>query len=93
MSKLDAEQIVNVVDALVGDITAHGETQTDTRNRDNQKVLTEVIDILMWMVIKNTNYVNRREHSMWLIGNDAKEFLGYLVDEYELNDYAKGEEE
>lgn len=93
MSKLDAEQIVNVVDALVGDITAHGETHTDTQNRDNQKVLTEVIDILVWMVVKNTNYVNRREYSMWLIGNDAKEFLGYLVDEYELNDYAKGGEE
>lgn len=92
MSKLDAEQIVNVIDALVGDIEAYGETHIDTKNRENQKTLTDVIDTLMWMLIKNTHYAKRVEYSMKVIGEDAKDFLGYLVEEYELNDYVRKSE-
>lgn len=93
MSKLDSEQIVNVIDALVGDIEAHGETHIDTVNMENQKVLTEVVDMLIWSLIKNTYYANRAEYSMKVIGEDAKEFLGYLVEEYELNDYMRDDNE
>ena len=89
MSKLDSEQIVNVIDALVGDIEAYGESHIDMAHRENQKVLTEVVDTLIWSLVKNTHYAKRAEYSMKVIGEDAKEFLGYLVEEYELNDYTR----
>lgn len=92
MSKFDAEQIAEVVFALVGDIEAHGETHIDKENRDNQKILTDVVDTLVWSLIQNTKYAKRHEYSMKVIGEDAIEFLGYLVEEYDLNDYVRKEE-
>ena len=91
MSELNAEQISSVVFALVGDTSAHGESYIDQENREHQKKLTEVIDILMWDVISNTKYASRNEYSMKVIGEDAKDFLGYLAEEYSLNDYVREE--
>ena len=88
----NSAQIADVVFALVGDITAHGESYIDEQNRENQRKLTEVIDILLWEVSKNTGYAERVEYSMKVIGNDAKDFLRYLVEEYELNNYVRKEE-
>lgn len=93
MSKLDAGQIVEVVFALVGDIEAHGETRIDTENQDNQKMLTDVVDTLVWSLVQNTKYAKRHEYSMKVIGEDAIEFLGYLVEEYDLNDYVRKDDE
>lgn len=92
MSKLDAEQISEVVFALVGDIKAHGETYADMKSRENQTLLTYVIDNLVWALICNTKNAKRGEHSMKVIGEDAMAFLGYLVEEYSLNDYVRKEE-
>lgn len=92
MSKLEADQIAEVVFALVGDIEAHGETHIDEKNRDNQKMLTDVVDTLVWSLIQNAKYAKRHEYSMKVIGEDAIEFLGYLVEEYDLNDYVRKEE-
>lgn len=92
MIELNAEQISSVVFALVGDTSAYGESYIDGKNREHQKKLTEVIDILMWDVITNTKFASRNEYSMKVIGDDAKDFLGYLVEEYSLNDYVRKEE-
>lgn len=89
MSKLEANQIAEVVFALVGDIEAYGETNIDKENRDNQKILTDVVDTLVWSLIQSTKYAKRHEYSMKVIGEDAIEFLGYLVEEYDLNDYVR----
>ena len=93
MIELNAEQISSVVFALVGDTSAHGESYIDKENREHQKKLTEVIDILMWDVITNTNYASRNEYSMKVIGEDARDFLEYLAEEYSLNDYVKKKHE
>ena len=92
MSKLEANQIVEVVFALVGDIEAYGETHIDEKDRDNQKMLTDVVDTLIWSLIQNAKYAKRHEYSMKIIGEDARDFLGYLVEEYGLNDYVRKEE-
>ena len=91
-NEFNSGQIADLVFALVGDITAHGESNIDKQNRANQRKLTEVIDILLWEVSKNTGYAERVEYSMKVIGNDAKDFLRYLVEEYELNNYVRKEE-
>ena len=88
----DSAQIADLVFALVGDTSAHGESYIDKQNRENQQQLTEVIDTLLWEVSKNTRYAERVEYSMKLIGKDAENFLGYLVEEYELNNYVRKEE-
>lgn len=93
MSMLDAEQIADVVFALVGDTDAHGDSYLDKAVRRNQKVLTDVIDTLIYDVYKKTKYANRVEYSMKVIGEDAIEFLGYLVEEYGLNDYVRKDDE
>ena len=92
MSKFDAEQIANLVFALIGDTDAHGDSYLDGESRRNQKVLTDVIDTLIYDVYKHTKYTNRVEYSMKIIGEDARDFLGYLVEEYDLNDYVRKEE-
>lgn len=93
MSKFDAEQIAEVVFALVGNTDPYGETYSDKEVRANLHVLTEVIDTLVYDVYKKTKYANRVEYSMKVIGEDAKDFLGYLVEEYGLNDYVRAENE
>lgn len=90
--RFDSAQIADLVFALVGDTSAHGESYIDGQNRENQQKLTEVIDTLLWEVSKNTGYAERAEYSMMVIGNDAKDFLRYLVEEYELNNYVRKEE-
>ena len=89
--RFDSAQIADLVFALVGDTSAHGESYIDKQNRENQQKLTEVIDALLWEVSKNTGYAKRGEYSMKLIGKDAENFLGYLVEEYELNNYVRKE--
>ena len=92
MSMLDAEQIADVVFSLVGDTDAHGDSYLDEAVRRNLKVLTDVIDTLVYDVYQKTKYAKRVEYSMKVIGEDARDFLGYLVEEYGLNDYVRKEE-
>lgn len=91
--KLDAYQITTVINALVGDTTPVGEEHIDKIKRENQKVLFEVTENLIWQICKNLKYMDRIEHSIFRIGYDAEKFLGYLVEEYELNNYVGEKEE
>lgn len=86
MSKLETEQILDVINALVGDIEAYGDSYIDERNRENQKTLIEVVYALIDMIYDNTKYADRVEYSMKVIGNEAKKFLEHLVKEYGLNE-------
>ena len=91
--ELDEYQITAVVNALVGSITPIGDEYVDAMRRENQRMLFKVIENLIWQVCKNLKYMDRRESSMFRIGYDAEKFLGYLVKEYELNNYVEEEEE
>ena len=82
MSRLDAEQIVEVVMALTGEIEAYGETYADEKSYKNQKVLEQVIFQLVHKLYENTFYAKRPEGSMKEIGEEAKAFLKELADEY-----------
>lgn len=87
MSKLNTSQIVEVVQALVGETDATGESERDRQVRQNQKLLSDVVDTLLYILVRSTKYAERHEGSIKVIGNDAIEYLGYLVKEYDLNDY------
>lgn len=91
--ELDEYQITTVVNALVGSITPIGDERIDAIRRENQKTLFKIIENLIWQVWKNLKYMDRKEDSMFRIGYDAEKFLGYLVEEYELNNYVEEKEE
>ena len=88
---MDSETIINVVFKLIGDTEPHGETHIDDVVRDNQKVLTEVIDELVMTIYRNSGYARCPQYSMKVIGEEAEDFLGYLVEEYGLNDFVRKE--
>ena len=92
MSNLSGSEIIRVVDALIGEIEAYGDTYVDHDRLNNQMKLKELTEHLIERLADNTGYSKRVEYSMKEIGNDACEFLGYLVEEYGLNDFARKEE-
>ena len=93
MSRFNAETIADVVFELVGETEAYGDTYIDSVRVKNQQIMCDVIDYLILRVYKNTKYADRNEWSMKDIGMKAREFLGYLVVEYGLNDFVEEEEE
>lgn len=93
MSGLSGSEIVRVVDALIGATEAYGDTYIDHDRLINQEKMKELTEHLINRLWGNTKYTKRAEYSMKQIGNDACEFLGYLVSEYGLNDFVEEEEE
>ena len=85
--KLTADQISEVVITLTGEIDAWGDSGVDKMRLENQKVLEEVIDKLVYRIFKNRKYKERVEYSMKVIGEDAEEFFKYLVEEYDLGEF------
>ena len=82
MSKLSANDIVEVVMALTGEIEAYGSSGIDIERYENQDVLEDVIYKLVGKIYDNTFYANRVEESMKKIGKEAKMFLKELTEEY-----------
>ena len=93
MSELSGSEIIRVVDTLIGATEAYGDTYIDHDRLINQEKMKEVTEYLINRLWENTTYTKRVEYSMKQIGNDACEFLGYLVSEYGLNDFVEVEEE
>ena len=92
MSDLSGSEIIRVVDALIGETEAYGDTYVDHDRMNNQMKLKELTEYLIGELWKNTRNAKRVEYSMKQIGIDACEFLGYLVSEYGLNDFVEEEE-
>ena len=92
MSELSGSEIIRVVDALIGEIGAYGDTYIDHDRMINQEKMKELTEHLIRRLCGITINARRDEYSMKQIGNDACEFLGYLVSEYGLNDFVEVEE-
>lgn len=84
---MTGEEIIKVVDILIGEIDAYGSEHIDKERYENQQKLKEVAWHLIDRIYGNTMYVGRVEHSMFLIGNDACEFLEDLAETYRLGDF------
>lgn len=93
MSELSGSEIIRVVDVMIGATEAYGDTYIDHDRMINQQKIKDLTEHLISRLYTNTKYVKRVEYSMKEIGNDAKDFLGYLVEEYGLNDFVEVEEE
>ena len=93
MSELSGSEIIRVVDCMIGATEAYGDTYIDHDRLINQEKMKELTEHLINRLWENTKYAKRYEYSMKEIGNDACEFLGYLVSEFGLNDFVEVEEE
>lgn len=92
MSDISGSTIIAIVDALIGETAPYGDTYVDHERMCNQQKLKELTNHLVDRLNINAKYRNRVEYSMQQIGVDAAEFLGYMVEEYELDKFVREEE-
>lgn len=92
MSDLSGSEIIRVVDCMIGATLPYGDSYIDIERLNNQKKLEELAEGLIADLCSNANYASRHEYSMKEIGEDARKFLEYLVEEYGLNDFVRKEE-
>lgn len=90
MSDLSGSEIIRVVDCMIGATEAYGDSYIDHDRLNNQKKLEELAKHILDRIYENVHFSYRVEHSMKKIGEDAKEFFGYIVEEYGLDRYAEG---
>ena len=93
MSNLSGSEIIRVVDCMIGATEAYGDSYIDIERLNNQKKLEELAEGLIADLCRNAKYTSRHEYSMREIAEDARKFLGYLVEEYGLMDYVERKEE
>ena len=92
MSDLSGSEIIRVVYCMIGATEAYGDSYIDHDRLNNQKKLEELAEWVIAELCRNTKYTSRYEYSMKEIGEDARKFLEYLVEEYGLNDFVRKEE-
>jgi len=68
-------ELSEIVMALVGPVQAVGETREDERRLVNMKVLTGLVDVLLFEINRATRDAGRAEYSMRVIGKHAMDFL------------------
>ena len=73
--KLNAEEIVNVVEALIGDFEPIGDTYHDDLRYDRLEVLIEVTDRCIGAIDYAAQYHDRPEASMAKIGKEAARYM------------------
>lgn len=93
MSNLSGSEIIRVVDCMIGATMPYGDSYIDIERLNNQKKLEELAEWVIVELCRNTNCASRHEYSMKEIGEDARKFLEYLVEEYGLMDYVERKEE
>ena len=68
-------ELEDIVMKLVGPVEAVGETHKDVQRLQNIKVLTELVDRLMFRIANAAMDAERPEASMKAIGKHARAFL------------------
>jgi hypothetical protein len=93
MNEISAYTIIAVVDALIGETAPYGDTYIDHERLENQQKLKDLTEHLIRRLVANTRARDRVEYSMKQIGEDAAEFLCYLVEDCGLYNFMNEEEE
>ena len=93
MSDLSESEIIRVVDCMIGATEPYGSTHIDHDRLNNQHKLEELAERVIAELCRNAKYTSRHEYSMREIAEEARNFLGYLVEEYGLVDYVERKEE
>ena len=92
MTEISGYTIIALVDALIGETDPYGDTYIDNERLANQQKLKDLTEHLICRLLASTRACNRVEYSMKQIGEDASDFISYLVEEYGLYNFMKEEE-
>ena len=72
---MKTETVYEVVTKLIGNIEPVGETYQDEKRYENLKVMTELVDRLIFDLVSVAGERNRQEHSINRDGKFANVFL------------------
>lgn len=88
MKKLNSEEIINLLENLIGGVRACGETYTDEKIMNNLKTLIDIVNWGLEEVRFSSETMGRSESSMHKIGFYAR---GALMEWYEWLGFILGE--
>lgn len=75
---MDKDTLYEVIKKLVGNIAPIGETNEDDKRFENLKVLTDLLDQLLFDIDHVARQKNRQEHSIQRAGKYASNFFDRL---------------
>lgn len=75
MSRLSTEEIIKLVDVLIGDVEAVGESREDENRLKNLNALIDLTDACLDKISYAANASTRPEASMSRIGRKALKYL------------------
>ena len=75
MSRLSTEEIIKLVDVLIGDVEAVGESREDEKRLKNLNALIDLTDACLDKISYAANASTRSEASMRKIGRKALQYL------------------
>ena len=73
-------ELLEIVMKLIGPVMPVGETREDERRLENMKVLTELVDRLLFEVDSASHNADRVEASMKAVGVHARDFMAAVKD-------------
>lgn len=76
---LTKEEIREVVDKLIGDVEAIGESRHDEKAYDNLEIMTYVCDALIDEIRRSSETKNNPQYSMKIVGDRAYSYLKDLA--------------
>lgn len=81
---MNSDEIIKVIDKLVGGIKPQGETNIDNERFENLKTLTEVLEHYHRELYDVSYYKKRQEYSIKRAGEFADTFITESVEWFEM---------
>ena len=81
---MNSDEIIKVIDKLVGGIEPQGETIIDNERFENLKTLTEVLEHYHQKVYDVSYYKKRQEYSVKRAGEFADKFITDSVEWFDM---------
>ncbi len=81
---MNSDEIIKVIDKLVGGIEPQGETNIDNERFENLKTLTEVLEHYHQKVYDVSYYKKRQEYSVKRAGEFADKFITDSVEWFDM---------
>jgi len=79
---MNAQNIIEVIDKLVGRISPVGETNTDNERFENLETLCEVLNHYHAELVWLRRYEESYEYSVKRAGERARKFIKFIHEEY-----------
>lgn len=78
MAKLTSDEIIKVLDMLIGPVEAYGDSAIDKTRKENLENLLDITDWCLDQIWYSSMAADRKEASMVEIGQRGKQYLNGL---------------